>query len=839
MLREVFLVTQLFPAIHWYENLIFDSRGKVWGVYRLPQFPYEHRGQNEKWSVSERFENFLRMYTGQGMLLSVTRQKSIKQLERQMRAKSESEEWQSHVDAAIEELKFRQAYDREVYLVLPLRTIVGFRLDTALSDVEHIKSFVIQTAKQAIGSIGYLKDRLLGVGREIPESLIEKASLADRYLFAKINAAIGGSVQRASPADIEWLHRKPYFRGLEEPPSRMPEKLATAASKRPGRKAKRPYQSTMVDIASAYVKEDLYRVQIIHRNKRVSYQSVMALSNFAESIEDFGDEWLYHPLERLDFPVDACVHFKVTPGHLARDIVRRKKQAAIDQWEEFEKDGEISLDLEDGLEDAPILEQKLKHMPLVEFQAFMAVGADNEETLIEREEILINFLDGYATPVHPPGDAIELWRAFFPCMAGGVHSSWDVPAEPRALSCAAPLGTGALGDPDGMLLGHLLGSGKPVFMTPERPMMELNHTGSIALVGVSGSGKSMTAKLISNNILARRGIGFVLNQKENEYFSLYHKWRDEACWLDIDEKFNPFRLAKTAHDCRTIAQSWLSILFNISSSRQDTYGSIVISAALNRMYSGDTWDMDTFLKCLNEQVEQSDVQDEKELGNMFIRMLEQYREDPVKSCVFGKDEVTRSVSNARLVVQNLFGLEFPDQTQRNPDQWRENQRFAVSLLYLSTQIGLRKLMEKDLETLKFFLIDEAWMLRAIPEGRALINKVQLLGRAFNLILILGLQNPDVLLPRDENDDITANLGWMFFFKQESHIQVGHAVKILNLPEEEDWNQIFAGYGEGRGIVRDPLGRVGEIQVDILPESLIAEFNTTPGQTRIHRQVAVQ
>ena len=159
-----------------------------------------------------------------------------------------------------------------------------------------------------------------------------------------------------------------------------------------------------------------------------------------------------------------------------------KKQAAIDQWEEFEESGEISLDLEDGLEDAPILEQKLRHMPLVEFQAFMAVGADSEETLIEREEILANFLDGYATPVHPPGDGIELWRAFFPCMVGGVHDSWNVPAEPRVLSCAAPLGTGTLGDPYGFLLGHLLGSGKPVFMDPARPMMELDSTGSIALL---------------------------------------------------------------------------------------------------------------------------------------------------------------------------------------------------------------------------------------------------------------------------------------------------------------------------------------------------------------------
>ena len=207
------------------------------------------------------------------------------------------------------------------------------------------------------------------------------------------------------------------------------------------------------------------------------------------------------------------------------------------------------------------------------------------------------------------------------------------------------------------------------------------------------------------------------------------------------------------------------------------------------------------------------------------------------SCLFGEDEINHSVANARLVIQDLFGLDFPDETQTDPDKWRESQRFAVSMLYLSTEIGLRKLMEADIETLKFFLIDEAWMLRAIPEGRALINKIILLGRYINMINILGIQNVDVLTPKGEKDDITANLGWIFIFKLDSPYQVEHAVRILNLPEDVDWVKTFATYGGGRGIARDPLGRIGEIQIDILPGTLKKEFSTTPGQ-EVRRQVAV-
>ena len=145
---------KLFPAIHWYENLIFDSQGRVWGVYRLPQFPYEHRGQSDKLSVSEKLERFLHRYSGKGMLLSVARQKSLRQLEKQMRSRSDNEEWQRHVDAAKEELKTRLAYDREVYWSCRCqRMLRDLRSDTALSSRENLKQAMIQAGKQAIAAI--------------------------------------------------------------------------------------------------------------------------------------------------------------------------------------------------------------------------------------------------------------------------------------------------------------------------------------------------------------------------------------------------------------------------------------------------------------------------------------------------------------------------------------------------------------------------------------------------------------------------------------------------------------------------------------------------------------
>ncbi|QQE79668.1 ATP-binding protein [Alicyclobacillus sp. SO9] len=832
---------KLFPAMYWEDNRIFDVEGQAWGVYKLPQFPYEFRAETERLAVSDRFERFLHNYTGKGMLLSLSKQLSRQQLEQQMRARSSHPVWQEHVDAAMTELKYRLAYERRVYLILPLRTsTANLRLDQLLTDSNAWKETLKKAGRQVMNGIMDVGQSALdaflrqGTQKELSEELLQAAYSVDRQLMAKLNGAMSGKVERATPAELEWLHRKPYFRGIEEPQSVLPEQLPVLVSTKQNTTVIRPLRTSMLQIAEADVVEDLFRIRVQHPNQQTSYQSVMALSNFAEGIEDLGNEWLYEPLEKLDFPVDACIHFEVIPGHVARAKVHRKKGAAEDQWDELAKDGDVELDVEDGLADAPISAKLKEGMPLVEFQSFMAIGADNEHKLLEREEQLINQMDGYARLVHPQGDARALLQAFFPCFTGGVHSTWKVPAEPRVVACAAPLGTSTLGDPSGFLFGHLIHSGKPVFMDPERPMRVLNHSGSMALIGVTGSGKSMTMKNITDKLLALSGIGYVLDPKKDEYFSLYQRWEKDAYWLrygrEAEAAFTPFHLATDARDARAIAQGWLGILLNISGSREDRYAAIVVNAALNKLYQTQSWDMESFLACVARVGEEGENEKERQTAALIRRILDQFRHDPVAQCVFGQDEANHTLAEAKLVVQSLRNLEFPDRSMPDPDKWREPQRFAVSMLYLSTQIGLRKLMEADSVIPKFFLIDEAWILRSIPEGRELINRILLLGRALNLILVLGIQNPDVLLPKHENDDLTANLGWLMFFTLESNVQVRHAVQILHLPDDEDWQKVFSEFGNGHGLVRNPEGHVGELQVDLLPETLKEAFSTTPGGT---------
>ena len=100
---------------------------------------------------------------------------------------------------------------------------------------------------------------------------------------------------------------------------------------------------------------------------------------------------------------------------------------------------------------------------------------------------------------------------------------------------------------------------------------------------------------------------------------------------------------------------------------------------------------------------------------------------------------------------------------------------------------------------------------------------------------MNLVNPDVLLSQSEsqNDDFSAQLGWIFVGKLDSQQQIRHALRLLHLPEdEEEIQRQFSAFSSGRGFMRDPLGRVGVVETRVFPQHLLSDcFGTTPGKVQ--------
>ncbi|MBX5437842.1 MAG: ATP-binding protein, partial [Alicyclobacillaceae bacterium] len=667
---------------------------------------------------------------------------------------------------------------------------------------------------------------------------IQAAANAEVRAFNRLQAVIP-ALERATPRELELLHRAPYHRGLAPWPVPLPDPLPKTLTIESGQVVIRPHPLRLA-LGGAAVREDTFRVRVEHDDGRVSHQSVMAVASMPERIEAIGDEWLYLPLEKLDFPVDAAVHFEILSPQRAREIVYRRKKIVASQGEEYAEGGDVPLDLYDGLEDAQALEAKLKAgMAFAVFHAFFAVAADSELEMLRREEQLKEKLQGSIQLVHPPGDALKLWQAFFPGETGGADRAWAIPADPGMLAASGALGTALVGDPSGMWFATMAHSGRPVWVDWFRAMRELNRSGAAGFVGTLGSGKSVGMKYAADTMLQWGAIGAVVDPKQGEYGALVGLWPEESVWWTFgagsDLRFSPFRLGRDARESRLIAEGFLSVLLNVTTRREDQRASLVVQRALSALYEGERWDMDHFLLALDaERRNGQRREEERDIADLFLGLLERYRDRETGRALFGKDGEDNVLDErARLVVTSIMGLDFPD-PNTPPDAWRDSQRFAVAVLYLVTQIAFRRLVMAPSSVKKFFSVDEAWILRAIPEGRALLNRMLLLGRSMNLVLMMAVQNPDVFLPKEgsENDDVSASLGWCFVGRLTSRAQVLHAVRLLGLPleDEEDLNRYverFQGFEKGRGFLRDPLGRIGEVQIDVVDAELLKAFSTTP------------
>ncbi len=769
-------------------------------VYRLPQLPYEFQAESVQRAVYQQMAIFVQQYKGKAQVIALTRPVSAGDVEKSMAPYSRHPFWHDHMEAAKGSAGTTSVQER--FLLLPVPKF------------------------DSIWASGEMKKRLLSFGKkEAPEELAA-IRRSEKQLFDRIHAWIP-ELQRASIRDLEKILRAPYYRGL----AGMPEKWDAAPTVAQGDELiSFPMEA---GIADAVVWEDAFRLRIEHGDGRISYQTVYGVSHAAKSVEPLGDEWVYAPLEKAGIPLDIVVHFNIHTVPVSRTKAEKQKAIAKNQFDEYAKTGDVPQKMIDTvLEAEELVAQVARGMAVMEMHILFAIGASSAQLLQRYDDHFRGQLDAWFRLARPPGEMLRLWQATFPSeKMDGVEKTWRIPCDPAYLASAGILATGMLGDPSGLLLGTLE-NGKPVFVNPFRPMMELNQTGTWALVGGLGSGKSVLMKNITDIALQWEAVGMVISPKLDEYDGLLSRWKRDALHLRFGAdalQFNPFLLGKDAKESMQIAQGFLSALLYVTTQRQDQVVSLVLGAALRQLYQGSRITMEGFLAVLEQAETALATEEERKNAYLIRRRLADYREEALGKTLFGTSN--EALTNwPALTVASIYGLDFPP-SALPPSEWSPDQRFGAAMIYLIAQLGFRRLLALPSSQPKFLAVDEAWVLRGIPEGRALLNAVSLMGRSMNLLLLIAVQNSDVLLPQGEsqNDDLSSQLGWIFVGKLDSKNQIHHALRLLHLPDDdEEIQRQFSTFTSGRGFLRDPLGRVGVIEAHVYPNSVLKHyFDTTP------------
>ncbi|GIM47658.1 hypothetical protein DNHGIG_32070 [Collibacillus ludicampi] len=804
----------MLPILYIEDNRIFDTSGQAYAVFKVQSEPYAFQPLHIKHQVIDRVTRGLMSLSGEFWIFLLSKQWSADEILREMGRRSRNPVWQEHQKEVHDYLRYYLPFHRVNLIVVPLnrqRITIDLTMD-------NWKDWF----KQAAAGLMDVKNRFL-MGQEIiPKERLEAARKATEEWFAKLAPMV--RMEKATLKDIEWWLRKPYFRGLSEPKGVLPDPLPVQVVARGGKTWLRPTRTVHLALSDVRMIERPTHLVIEHPEGEKSYQTFFATVSVPQPIPEThptGFEWLYGVLENTPFPVDTAIHVRVEAAHEALEHLRKKKKTAEAQYREWvDNDEDVPLELEEDMATVASLEKKLRsRQPLVHAVTVFSVGASNPKELRARTEQFQRMAGSYHTLVRAPGDMKRMFQAFYP-FGEELPTSWEIPMDPGVLGAAVPLGTRSLGDPSGFWLGRLL-NGRPVWMDPRRPAQDLNTTSAIMLAGTLGSGKSYTLKYLATMLLSWEAKVFLVDPKgETEPLAqLPFDVHILRFTYNSDTRFSPFRVGNV-QDARAI----MELLFNPLG---DDRRQIVINQAVEQVLQGQQWDMWAFYEAVRGIYETSPEAREREEARLVAERVRLMEAHEIGRLFFGPD-TGETIFDHDLVTAIVRGLSLPDKTVPK-EKWTETERYSAAILYAVATLGLRRLMALPKSVVKVLCIDEAWVLRRFEQGQRLINEAMRFSRSENLIPILATQNATDFLPRADEEDMTGLFAWKIMLHLESQDQVEAALRILGMTDEDlrHWTKRFAEYRNGRGLVRDPEGRIGELQIEVLPRVLDQFFSSTP------------
>ena len=130
------------------------------------------------------------------------------------------------------------------------------------------------------------------------------------------------------------------------------------------------------------------------------------------------------------------------------------------------------------------------------------------------------------------------------------------------------------------------------------------------------------------------------------------------------------------------------------------------------------------------------------------------------------------------------------------------------------------------------VLDEAWSLLAVAQGKALVNKLVRAGRAMNAGVDIVTQNAD-----DVGDEkMKNNIGLKFAFRSTDIVEIKKILTFFGLdPEDEDNQKKIKGLENGECLFQDLYGRTAVIYIDPVFNWLFDAFDTRPPQ-RVEEEV---
>ena len=794
-------------------NLLFGPGAEAAALYRLATVNYPLLGVTEKWGLLRQLERLVHVIGADFSLWRVARATTAQEYEPGLgrvvgdRDGAESM-WRTLVSGHRDAIAELAGHTAEVYLAIaldagPRRALTGSLLRAG----ERARARLRSGATSGAGRIG---------GRELT-----RLADAERQLFERLRGVV--DLRRARTRELEWLLRRPVLRGLGEPAlERYWQPDALVIDTPEDDNAAGAYEPLGWDVwrlVAAPLSEDPSQPPglAVESEHGVSHQALLCLGALAEepAFPGAAAELLHAPLEGVGFAVDVVVHARWLGNREALGQVRRRvvdaEQTYRDQLEarhgpawQADDDRTLAREYEQVL-------QSGARPPMLYASISLAVGAASREELESRVEALRGQY-GDVELYRPRGLQERLFFDHLPRADGGRVRDYVQQLTAEQLAAMVPTATTTIGDAGGTYLGYTTGGvRRAVLYDVTAPSRESRASG-VLLAGTLGSGKTLAAQLIAYQALCRGSLVVDFDPKPDHGWTnlravqgrlgvleLTGSAEQQGCLdplaIGLDELREELAVSYLLELVRDPPASWEhAIARAVRDSVRD--GSRNTRDALDRLRALDT----------AAAVEAADA-------------LDVVAEIGLARLGFADTTVKPALAAAQLTTIRTPGLTLPEPGVAR-ETYTRAERISVATLSLVAALALR-LVSVDRSRHKVVVLDEAWFLLASAQGRAMVNRLVRLARAYNATVLLATQR------LDDVGGISDLIGTSFVFGQDADSEATRALELLGVQPTPARIARLRDARAGRCLMRDLHGRVAEVQIHCPDPELLAAFDTTP------------
>lgn len=790
-------------------NLLLGPGNQSAALYRLDGVNFPLRSTGEKWGVQAQLEHLAHAVQGDFSLWRVYRTTGADNYNPATGGAPELRALLEQHRSALDELDGRQP---EVYLAVTLHTGSPRRLGGAMLDAAD-------RARARLTSLLFTK-----TGSPIAGSELAALAEAEARLFERLSGVVG--LRRARTHELQWLLARAPLRGIAEPlieDAWQPDALVITT----------PNTDEDNDAAVQYepLGWDLWRLPAcplfedpeqppsleIQTEAGTAYQSLLAMGALGEQPVFPGPaaELLHAPLDGLGFPVDAVVHARWLGNREALGQVRKRivdvEQVYRDQLQSSHGAG---WQADDDRTLAREYEQVLQtgaRPPMLYASLSLAIGATSREELERRVEA-VRGRYGDVQLFRPRGLQEALFYEHLPRADGGRVRDYVQQVTAQQFGAMVPTATTLIGDDGGLYLGYTTtGARRPVLYDATAPSRE-SRASAVMLAGTLGSGKTLAAQLIAHSALLRGSLVVDFDPKPDHGWTNLPELQDRVAVLELtgaadqQGRLDPMAIGLSEMREELTVSYLLELLRDPPASWEHAIARAVRDVA--RDGGRSTRLVIDRLRTLDGAagVEAADALDV--IADVGLARL---------------GFATTGPGEAPVQLQ-LTTIRTPGLTLPEPGVARETytraERISVATLSLVAALALR-LVSGDRTRHKVVLLDEAWFLLASAQGRAVINRLVRLARAYNATVLLVTQR------LDDVEGTRDLVGTWLVFGQDADSEASHALDLIGVQTTPARIGMLRAARAGRCVMRDLQGRVAEVQVHCPDPVLLDAFNTTP------------